>query len=258
MTAISLPFVLVLALLSSCIELEISAPSFPDIMNQLQVSETMVGLTITYNLVGIFIASLIYGPVSEYYGRRRIMLIGNAILAIGAMGCVLTPSIEWLLVSRFIQGFGAATSVVIVSVIISDVYTTDRAAKLYGVMNAVFTIFMALAPVLGGFINASIGWRGNYGIVAVLCAISWLVLFFFLPETRPINEKIAKEELEGGDSEKPTNKRSPSRGTGLSKVIRDYKRLLLSIYEYGYCAKSALWLLYDLCGYRSFHIYEGI
>ena len=88
-----LPFLLIFALINSSIELEISAPSFPNIMQDFQTSESMVGLTITYNLVGFCLASLVYGPLSECFGRRKIMLNGNAILAIGALACVFVTSI---------------------------------------------------------------------------------------------------------------------------------------------------------------------
>lgn len=187
---IPLPFLLMFALINSCIELEISAPSFLDIMNQFQVSEAVVGLTITYNLLGFCIASLVYGPLSECYGRRLIMLVGNGILALGAIACVVATSMEWLLIARLIQGFGAATSAVVVSAIIADVYKINRAARLYGLMNAVFTTLMAIAPLIGGLINSAIGWRGNYGVVALICVISWVLLFFFLQETNPTREKI--------------------------------------------------------------------
>ena len=111
------------------------------------------------------------------------MLMGNGILAIGAIGCVIAPSISFLLFARFIQGLGAATSAVVVSAIIADRYKTKEASKLYGLMNAVFTTLMALAPVMGGFINNAIGWRGNYGVVALICGASWFLLMAFLPET---------------------------------------------------------------------------
>lgn len=186
----SLPFILMFALINSCIELEISAPSFPDIVVALKASENMVGLTITYNLIGFCLASLAYGPLSDLFGRRRIMLIGNAILVVGAIACIIASSIGWLLVARIIQGIGAATSAVVVSAIIADVYKTEEAAKLYGLMNAVFSTMMAFAPIIGGIINYQIGWRGNYGVVAVICVISWFLIFLFLPETKTCVEKI--------------------------------------------------------------------
>lgn len=200
-----LPFLLIFALVNSCIELEISAPSFPDIVNAFHVSEAVVGLTITYNLVGFCIASLIYGPLSDCYGRRRIMLTGNGVLALGATGCVLASSIEMLLLARLIQGLGAATSAVVVSAIIADTYKTDQATKLYGLMNAVFTTLMAAAPVIGGTVNSAIGWRGNYGVVAFICVVSWALLYFFLKET-----KLSRETIR------------------LGNIIADYRKLFSS------------------------------
>jgi MFS transporter, DHA1 family, multidrug resistance protein len=178
-----LPLLLMLSLINSCIELEVSAPGFPDIMQYFHVSASTVGLTITFNLLGFCIAALFYGRLSDSYGRRPIMILGNSILAIGAIGCVLSPSLFWLLTSRFFQGIGAATSAVVVSAIIADVYSVPKAASLYGIMNAVFTVFMACAPILGGYINLKLGWRANYAVVALISSVSWLLLLICLPET---------------------------------------------------------------------------
>ena len=205
MQSMILPFLLIFALINSSIELEISAPSFPNIMHAFQTSESIVGLTITYNLVGFCLASLVYGPLSECFGRRKIMLIGNAILAIGAIACVFATSISWLLVARIIQGIGAATAAVLVSAIIADIYKTSQAEKLYGIMNAVFSVLMAIAPIIGGIINYEIGWRGNYGVVAIICLISWFLQYLFLRETNTSTEKI-----------------------NLRKITDDYKKLFAS------------------------------
>lgn len=198
-----LPFLLGFAMLNSCIELEVSAPSFPSIMDYFNVSENMVCLTITMNLIGFCIGSILYGPLSDAFGRRSIMLIGNGILLIGALMCVVAHNIYFLLMARFIQGLGAATSAVIVSVIISDRYHVNEATRLYGIMNAIFTTLMALAPILGGLIHIVVGWRGNYAVVAIICLISWILLKLFLPET---NNNIQKYQM--------------------SQVIADYKQLI--------------------------------
>ena len=96
--------VLILSLLACCIELEISVPSFPDIATHFSISENLVQLIVAYNFLGFSIASLFYGLFSDCYGRRKIMIIGNALLLIGAIGCALAPTIYWLLTARFIQG----------------------------------------------------------------------------------------------------------------------------------------------------------
>ena len=196
---------LIFALINSCIEVEISAPSFPSIMSYFSVAENVVSLTITTNLIGLCIAACLYGPLSDAFGRRHIMLVGNAILAIGAIGCVIAPSIHFLLLARFIQGLGAAASAVVVPAIISDLYKPSETSRLYGLLNAVLTTLMALAPIIGGFINSAIGWRGTYGVVAFICVISWFLLVVFFPETIKKKQHLT-----------------------FKKVISDYKKLLSS------------------------------
>lgn len=183
MPRIFLPL-LILSIIACCIEVEISVPGFPAMTKYFNVSDGMVQLTIAYNFLGFCIASLFYGPLSECLGRRKVMIVGNAILLIGAVGCVFAPTIQWLLAFRFIQGFGASTSAVVIFAMIADAYHGEKAAKLIGIMNCVLTSIMALAPVFGGLINEVIGWRGSYAAVAAICMISWGSLILFLPETK--------------------------------------------------------------------------
>lgn len=196
---------LILSLLACCIEIDISVPSFPDMAAYFVVSEGMIQLTIAYNFLGFCLASICYGPLSESYGRRRVMIAGNALLLLGAAGCVFAPTMGWLLCARFIQGIGAATPAVIVFAMIADAYQGEKAVKLIGIMNSILTTVMAVAPVAGGFINKAVGWRGNYGIVAIVCLISWVFLFLLLPETKKHLENFS-----------------------LTKALKDYKQLLSS------------------------------
>lgn len=180
-------FILILSLIASCIEVEISVPGFPEIANYFNVSEGTVQLTIAYNFFGFCISAIFYGPLSECYGRRKMMIVGNALLVLSAIGCSVAPTINWLLASRFIQGLGASTSAVIIFAMIADVYHGEKVTKLIGVINSFLTVLMAIAPIIGGFINKWLGWRGNYGIVAAISLISWILLVFFLPETNKRN-----------------------------------------------------------------------
>jgi DHA1 family bicyclomycin/chloramphenicol resistance-like MFS transporter len=182
-------FLLITALLSSCIELEISAPGFPCIAEGFSISEAATSGLVTYNLLGFCLAALFWGSLSERYGRRPCMILGNGILALGALGCVLAPTFEFMLAARFIQGIGAATSAVIVSAIIADLYNQEKAARLYGIMNAVFSTLMAISPIAGGFITEAIGYKGVFSVVAAICTVSWLLLLFLLPETLSVKSK---------------------------------------------------------------------
>lgn len=180
----NLVLILVFSVLASSIELDISVPGLPDISDYFGISDSLTQMTISINFVGYAIASVFVGPLSESYGRRSVMILGNAIMLTGAVGCVFADSIETLLFSRFIEGLGASTSPVLAFTMISDIYSGSKAAKLIGQLTSLLTIFMAIAPIAGGFITKQLGWRGNYTVVAVACLLSWLFLVFKLPETK--------------------------------------------------------------------------
>ena len=196
---------LVLSLVACCIEVDISVPGFPDMARYFAVSEGEVQLTVAVNFAGFCLAALVYGPLSEAYGRRPLMVIGNLIMVLGAVGCVFAPDLPLLLLARFVQGVGASASAVVVFAMIADAYQCEKSARLIGVMNSFLTTAMALAPVLGGFINEAIGWRGNYGLVALVAVVSWVLLALYLPETRQERNIIS-----------------------MRKIIADFKKLLSS------------------------------
>ncbi len=180
----NLPFILVVSLLTCCVEVDISVPSFPDISDYFDISDGLTQMTIAANFFGFCISGIIYGPLSDSLGRRKVMLIGNAIMMLGACGCVIAESIEFLLFSRLVQGLGASTSAVVAFAMIADVYSSEKSASIIGKMNSLITVFMSIAPIAGGFINEAVGWRGNYATIAVVSVISWFMLYFWLPETR--------------------------------------------------------------------------
>ncbi|MBY0282009.1 MAG: multidrug effflux MFS transporter [Alphaproteobacteria bacterium] len=178
----------ILSLVACCIEVDISVPGFPDMAHYFKVSDGIIQLTLAYNFLGFCCASFIYGPLSECYGRRKVMVWGNFLLFIGAFGCVYAPTISFLLISRFIQGVGAATSAVVAFAMVADVYQKHKAVKVISIMNSLLTTLMAVAPVAGTFINQMVGWRGNYGFIALICFVSWTLLWLFLPETKQERE----------------------------------------------------------------------
>ncbi len=211
------PFLFVLSLIACCIEIDISVPSFPGIAIHFQVSENIVQLTVAYNFLGFCLSSFVFGPLSDCYGRRKIMIIGNAILLIAATACVFSPSIELLLLARFIQGIGASTSAVVVFAMIADLYQGAKAVRFIGFMNSILTILISIAPVIGGFINNIVGWRGNYACVALISFISWVLLIFLLPETK-INRQIFY----------------------LKSILKDYKNVLLNSEFFGFSVVPSL------------------
>ena len=144
----ALPYLLIISMINSCIELEFMTPTFIDMMHYFAATDAEIGNTVSVNLLGFCIGAFLYGPLADIYGRRQVMLYGNALLVVGTLGCLLSPNLLLFYMMRGLQGLGAATSAVLVSIIIADRYQQDRAVKLYGLMNAVFTTLMAFSPMM--------------------------------------------------------------------------------------------------------------
>lgn len=178
------PFLLIFSAVSAAIEIELSLPSFPDIARAFSVSEEVIEGTISLNFLGFCLSALFYGPLSDRFGRRPILLLGTVLFLIGSISCALAPSIEMILLSRFIQGLGAAGSFVVVFTMIADAYKDNEATHWIGMLNAILTATMALSPILGGYLNAYFGWSSCYSFVALLTIIQLTLLYFYLPETR--------------------------------------------------------------------------
>lgn len=179
------PYLLVLAVISAAIEVDISLPSFPDIARAFDVSEEMVERTISLNFLACCFSALFYGPISDRWGRRPVLLGGTALFLAGSIGCALAPSIELIILSRFIQGLGAGSAFVVSFTMLSDVYQGEEATGWIGFLNATCTAVMAGAPLAGAYLNSAFGWRACYTAVALLCSGVFILLALFLPETRP-------------------------------------------------------------------------
>lgn len=198
------PFLLIFSAVSAAIEIELSLPSFPDIARAFSVSEEVIEGTISLNFLGFCLSALFYGPLSDRFGRRPILLVGTILFLIGSLSCALASSIEMILFSRFIQGLGAAGSFVVVFTMISDAYKDNEATHWIGLLNSILTATMALSPILGGYLNIYFGWSSCYTFVAFLTAIQLILLYLYLPETRKGQDIQIKE------------------------VLKDYKQLLSS------------------------------
>lgn len=191
MDKLLLPCILAISLITCCIEVELAVPGFPAMAHYFHVSESMIQLIIIINLLAFALAAWFYGPLSEAYGRRRLLIIANALMALGALGCMMASELSMLYVSRFIQGLGAAGNAVLVFAVIADVYQGQAAVRLLAYFNGLFTTSMAFAPVLGGMINQVIGWRGNFALLALISVLAFGLQIIKLPETIQTQKKLS-------------------------------------------------------------------
>ena len=145
-------------------------PALPAMAADLDASASTIQLTLTMFLIGLATGQLVIGPLSDQWGRRRLLLAGTVVCALAAAMCALAPSVLVLLAGRFVQGFAGAAGVVLARAVISDTSSGFRAARLFNVMMIIQGVAPVVAPLLGGILIPSIGWRGVYWVLCALTA----------------------------------------------------------------------------------------
>ncbi|HAJ76070.1 MAG TPA: multidrug transporter [Gammaproteobacteria bacterium] len=163
--------------------MQILLPALPIIQDTFQVSNDIAQLTLSLSMFAIAVGTLVYGPLSDKYGRRPIMLVGLAITLLGSIFCYLANTIELLIIGRFIQAFGGAVGLVLARAIVRDVYGAEDAARVIATLVMVMVVIPMLSPALGGELMGIFGWQSVFIVIAVLCIVSFLLLIRKLPET---------------------------------------------------------------------------
>ena len=131
-------------------------------------------------------SQLFLGPLSDRFGRRPVLLAALTLNIVASLACTFAPSIEWLIVARLIQSFGASAGIVISRVIIRDLYERDEAASMIGWVTMAMVVAPMVAPSLGGVIISFGNWRWIFGFVTGLSVLLSLWALIALPETRRI------------------------------------------------------------------------
>ena len=129
------------------------------------------------------LATLVYGPLSDRYGRRPVLIGGMALFFIGTTLCLFAPTILTLIMGRFIQALGSAAGVVIARAAVSDLYGRERAVAVLAGLVAVMVVAPMIAPTLGGFLVDWFGWRGNVAATVLFSGVLLALVVFCLPET---------------------------------------------------------------------------
>lgn len=160
-------------------------PAFPQMTGDLRTDASGVQLTLTTFLVGMGLGQLVLGPLSDRFGRRLPLLAGGAACVAATAGCALAPSLGWLVVLRFLQGFSGAAGVVIGRAVISDVAQGDRAARLLGVLMTLMGIAPVIAPVVGGAVIGAGDWRGVFWVLSAASLLAVLAAAVGVPESLP-------------------------------------------------------------------------
>jgi DHA1 family bicyclomycin/chloramphenicol resistance-like MFS transporter len=163
--------------------LQIFVPAIPGLASSFSVPQPTAQLTLTVYLVGVAAGQLLYGPLSDRYGRRPMALAGLAVfLAASALGTA-APSIAGLVAARALQAIGACAGMVLARAIIRDCYPRDRSASVMAYVFMGMTVAPMIAPVIGALLDDALGWRALF-VLPGLAGLGLLVAVLArLPET---------------------------------------------------------------------------
>lgn len=181
-------FIALMGMVMATIAFSIDAmlPALPAIAADLSPDDpNRVQLMITSFVFGMGLGTLITGPLSDAYGRKRVMLAGAGLYLAATLAAWMADSLTAMLVARVVMGIGAAGPRVVALAVVRDLYAGREMARIMSLILLVFTLIPALAPTLGYYIMAGFGWRAIFAAFAVFVILTagWLMLR--QPETLP-------------------------------------------------------------------------
>ena len=169
--------------------LDMHAPVLPNIRHFFNADESLTQWTVSSYFLGTAIAALVYGPFADYYGRKRMLLIGMIIFFIASFFCTISNSIEQLIAARFFQGVGGVASSVIWLTIIKDLYTGKASVRVLNIFSITISLSLSAAPIIGSFIASYFGWRGVFGLLTLMGSLQVLLVMLIIPETLALNKR---------------------------------------------------------------------
>jgi len=167
------------------LSIDMYLPAFPHIRNDLGVTPAQVELTLSSFFIGLALGPLIYGPISDRFGRKKPLLVGMAVYIASSFACAYSHSIHMLIAFRVMQALGGCAGMVVCRSIVRDVFDRQRAAQIFSTLMLVMGVAPVLAPLVGGYILKYLGWRAIFMVLGTLSSLSWVCSFLFLPETHP-------------------------------------------------------------------------
>lgn len=167
------------------LSIDMYLPALPAIAADLAAPVARIQLTIGGFLAGFCGGMLLYGPLSDRYGRRPVLLIGLCLYVLASLACAAAQTAEQLIALRVLQAMGGGAATVMARAIVRDAFPLTEASHVLTLMQQITMIAPLLAPLLGGWMLLMAGWRSLFLLLALIGAASLAVVALRLPESHP-------------------------------------------------------------------------
>ena len=187
-----LVYVLVLGALTALgpFTIDIYLPSLPLVQADFGVSVSAAQITLSATILGFALGQLIVGPLSDKVGRRHPLIIATIVHVVASIGVALSPSIEWLIVCRVLQGFGAAAGGVVAAATVRDLFGGYPLVRMLSRLALVSGLAPVIAPLAGSTLLLIMPWRGIFIVLATYGFLVVVASFLFIVETLPPERRI--------------------------------------------------------------------
>ena len=177
-------WLLVLVTFSGTLAMHMFVPALTTAARDLGTSAAAIQMTISLYVLGLAFGQLVYGPLSDRYGRRPTLMAGLALYTVAGVVCMLASSVEMLVAARFAQALGGCSGLLLARAIVRDTANAEDTLRRLALVSLMTMVGPGLSPLMGGFMAASLGWRPLFAVFVALglagLALSWRLL----PETR--------------------------------------------------------------------------
>lgn len=181
----ALPTLLLMLTVFGPISMDLYLPALPALTGDLDAVTSVAQLTVTACLLGLAVGQLIAGPLSDRHGRRGVLLIGIVAYLATSVLCAASPTIEALIVARFVQGLAGGVGIVIAQAAGRDIYDGGALIRFYGRLTVIGGFAAIVGPLIGGVLSAVMNWRGLFGVLAAIGAVILALTLIEFTETLP-------------------------------------------------------------------------
>lgn len=186
-----LTWIFVLATLTALgpFSIDMYLSALPLMAKDLSVTSGQVASTLPAYFMGLAFGQLIYGPITDHFGRRRPLFFGLGLYLIASLLCIFATQLDVLLLARIAQALGGCVGVVVARSAIRDTLSGTDAAQAFSALMIVQGLAPILAPLFGSLILYFLHWRIIFLFLFILGGISFILAWFKLPETLPVEKR---------------------------------------------------------------------